>query len=164
MFDRLGSSVAIAGDTVVVGAPGDTGHTVSAGSAYVFHVVSDQEGPITSNVVATPNPASVTQPLVVSATIDDRTTGGSTIVSARYEIRDSTGTVVISGEGDASACALPLTGSICPTTSGFDQVQVAVAVGLSAGRLAPGVYDQCVRGTRCQVQPRRVRLQLSRRV
>ncbi|MBX3348791.1 MAG: FG-GAP repeat protein [Nitrospira sp.] len=72
---------------------------------------------------------------------------GDTVVAASYEIRNSAGTVLIGGAGDPSACVLPLTRSICPTTTGFDQVQETVAVSLAAGTLAPGVYDACVRGT-----------------
>ncbi|MDR4469907.1 MAG: FG-GAP repeat protein [Nitrospira sp.] len=140
---QFGRSVAMTGGTIVVGAYGEDSFR---GSAYVFSVASDSEGPLTSNVAGTPNPASVAQTIGVSATIDDTTTGGSTIAAARYEVRDSTGMALQSGAGDASACAVPLTGSICPTTTGFDAVTETVATSIAAGTLAPGVYDLCVQG------------------
>ncbi len=142
--DWFGWSVAMAGGTVMVGALADD---IFTGSVYIFSVASDADGPLTSNVLSTPNPVSITQATILSATIDDSTTGGSTIAAASCEIRNSAGTVLIGGAGDPSACALPLTGSICPTTTGFDQIQETVAVSLAAGTLAPGVYDACVRGT-----------------
>ena len=140
---QLGRAVAMAGGTIVVGAYGEDSFR---GSAYVFTVASDSEGPLTSNVVVTPNPASVAQAIGVSATIDETTTGGSTIAAAKYEVRNSAGTAVQSGAGDASACAIPLTGSICPTTTGFDEVTETVATSIPAGTFTPGVYDLCVQG------------------
>ena len=142
-FHNFGRSVAIAGGSIVVGEP--SGNS-SRGSVYLFNLVSDSDGPVTSNVLATPNPISITQNIILSATIDDSTTGGSTIAAATYEIRNSAGSVVQSGAGDTLACAAFLTGTICPTTTGFDEVQETVATSVAAGTLAAGVYDLCVRG------------------
>ena len=106
-------------------------------------VRSDSEGPITSSVVASPNPASVSQSITLTAHIDDATTGGSTIASADFEIRDGAA-VMLSGTG-AGTCSnsqLP-----CPDDTVFDQVDEDVAVTIDPGDLTPGVYSACVRGT-----------------
>jgi len=52
--------------------------------------VQDNQGPITSNVEATPNPAPVNQNITLTATIDDMATGGSNIASAEYSLDGGT--------------------------------------------------------------------------
>ena len=50
----------------------------------------DDEGPITSLVMADPNPAPVNTYITLTAHVDDSETGGSTIASAEYSIDGST--------------------------------------------------------------------------
>jgi hypothetical protein len=47
---------------------------------------SDTIGPITSNVVAAPNPVAVDAAITLTANVNDSTTGGSNIASAEYKI------------------------------------------------------------------------------
>lgn len=47
---------------------------------------ADTEGPLTSNVVADLNPVAVNTPILLTATVDDTTTGESDIAAAEYSI------------------------------------------------------------------------------
>ena len=105
---------------------------------------TDAAGPVTSHVVAAPNPASVSQSIILAAHIDDTDTGGSAIASADFEIRDGA-TVVLSGTGNNSVCTqshLP-----CALDTQFNGVAEDVQATIQPGLLVPGVYDACVRGT-----------------
>ena len=147
VLDNFGVSVALDGDTAVVGAYLDDVRVITdAGSAYVFDLVfdSDSDGPITSNVLAGPNPAAVSESITLSAHIDDATTGGATIASADFEIRDGDANVVLSGTGSGTCSDSQLP---CPDDTAFDQVDEDVAVTIDPGDLTPGVYNACVRGT-----------------
>ena len=62
-----------ASDTIPVTIP-----TMAIGN----YVPMDNEGPITSNVEASPNPASLTESVTLTATVDDSSTGSSNIKSA----------------------------------------------------------------------------------
>lgn len=53
---------------------------------FALVTLADLLGPITSNVVANPNPAPADTPVTVTATVDDTTTGGSDIASAEYTL------------------------------------------------------------------------------
>jgi hypothetical protein len=90
----------------------------------------DTKGPITTDVVADPNPAPVDPPtdIHLTANIDDSTTGGSNIDSAEYKIDGGTWT-------DMSAV---------DTT--FDEASEDVEATISAFT-EPGVHEICVRGT-----------------
>ena len=90
--------------------------------------VLDDEGPITSNVAADPNPVAVDGPVEVTATVDDTETGGSNIASAEYSLDN-----------------VPWTG-MSAQDEGFDGVIEGVAATFSAPAEA-GIYDLCVRGT-----------------
>jgi parallel beta-helix repeat protein len=118
--------------------PSGTGDAVSDGidfdpwlSAPIENVCPppDDVGPITSDVVADPNPAPVGTDILLTANVDDTTTGNSNIASAEYTLYDSDGDVVSSGsmEDDFSS----------PTEDVNATFSVADA----------GVYDLCVRGT-----------------
>jgi len=90
---------------------------------------SDEEGPITTNVVATPNLVRVGDPTTVTAHVDDSTTGGSNIGSAEYTLDDA-------------ATWAPMTAS----DGALDDVGEDVTAGFAAPGV-PGVYDLCVRGS-----------------
>ena len=92
----------------------------------------DLETPLTSNVLATPNPAALGSAVVVTANVDDSTTGGSNIASASYEIFDSTNVSVKSGSMSAGGS--------------FDSPTEDVTANITAPSM-PGVYTLCVRGT-----------------
>jgi hypothetical protein len=89
---------------------------------------SDNEGPITSNVVADPNPASVDATILLTANVDDSTTGGSSIASAEYSLDGSPWLPMAAQDGI------------------FDEVTENVTVTFNAPATA-GIYDLCIRGT-----------------
>ena len=91
-------------------------------------VVVDNEGPITSNVVAMPNPVAVNTEFALTAIVDDSTTGNSNIYSAEYNIVGGSG-------GDMSA-----------QDGAFDGMSECVEA-MIPGFLDAGVYEVCVRGT-----------------
>ena len=119
--------VGVSGTTVVAGAVGhDSVPYTNAGAAYVFSI--DDEGPITSNVLATPNPVAAYTSLAITARVDDTTTGGSNIASASYSLDGGTGNPMAATDGD------------------FDEVVEDVTATM-AGGLPVGVYNICVSGT-----------------
>jgi len=87
----------------------------------------DNEGPVTSGVMATPNPAEVGTAVELTAHVDDGGTGGSTIRSAEYSI-------------DGGAW-MPMNA----TDLAFDEPAEDVMASITAPAVA-GVYDVCVRG------------------
>ncbi len=90
----------------------------------------DDEGPITSVVEATPNPVAIGTDVLLSALVDDTTTGGSSIASAEYRIDAGT--------------FLPLSA----TDGGFDAVTEGVSGTIPWASIAQvGIYSVCVRGT-----------------
>ena len=89
--------------------------------------VSDQAGPITSNVSATPNPLPIGSAVTITATVDDSMTGGSNIASATYTINSGSDNAMTAQDGM------------------FDETTEAVAAS-STVFTAPGVYTICVRG------------------
>jgi hypothetical protein len=90
----------------------------------------DTEGPITSNVVADPNPVPVDPPtdIHLTANVDDSTTGGSNIDSAEY---------TIDGGPWTAMSAMDMA---------FDAVNEDVEATIDAFT-EPGVHEICVRGT-----------------
>ncbi|MDX1382546.1 MAG: SBBP repeat-containing protein [Thermoanaerobaculia bacterium] len=112
--------------------------------SFVARISFDGEGPVTTDVIPSPSPASVNDVVLVTATIDDTDTGGSDIASADFEVRD--GAVVrLAATGDNASCfdpALP-----CPGDIVFDDVVEYVEVTVDAADLGAGVYDACVSGT-----------------
>ena len=122
-------AVGVSGSTVVAGASGHDGAAAStdSGAAYVFSVITDDEGPITSNVLAKPNPVPAYTLLEITATVDDTTTGGSNIAGSSYTLDG--------GAGSAMAA----------TDDTFDSPTEDVTATIAAG-LPVGVYNVCVSG------------------
>ena len=89
----------------------------------------DDQGPITSDVMADTNPASVNALITLTAKVDDTNTGGSNIASAEYRLGDNTGWVLMDAQDGA-----------------FDTPTEDVEATLNAPS-TPGIYDLCVRGT-----------------
>jgi hypothetical protein len=90
--------------------------------------VGDTEGPVTSAVLASPNPAAVGSAVDLTAFIDDAATGGSTIGSAEYSIDG--GPWVPMNAADMA----------------FDEVAEDVTASFTAPTV-PGIYELCARGT-----------------
>ncbi|MBI3300714.1 MAG: hypothetical protein HYZ72_01340 [Deltaproteobacteria bacterium] len=88
---------------------------------------ADSQGPIASNVVASPNPVAINTSWLLTATLDDTTTGGSTIFSAEYQID--------------SDPFLPMTSQ----DNAFNEVSEDVTASPLYFTSA-GVYNVCVRG------------------
>jgi len=108
---------------------------VSTVAADIFVIAVDDGGPITTNVEVYPNPINFNDSAELTATVDDSDTGGSTIASAGYEIRDTAGNLVNSGEMSSA-------------DGQFDEVAEDVRTVIEGGTFQePGVYQACVRGT-----------------
>lgn len=60
--------------------------TISWDDIVVEGTLGDHAGPVTSNVVAAPNPVGLGVPIALTAVVDDSTTGGSNIKSAEYSV------------------------------------------------------------------------------
>ncbi|PKH06160.1 hypothetical protein CXF93_09520 [Moritella sp. Urea-trap-13] len=93
----------------------------------VINGVCDDEPPITSNVVATPNPVEINTVITLTANVDDTATGGSDITSADYTI-DGGASVGMAADGT------------------FDEVIEDVTAPIPAFSEA-GVHNLCVLGT-----------------
>ncbi len=109
-------------------------------------------GPLVSGLTVNPNPASVEEVVLLSAEIDETNTGGATIDSAEFEIRNADGAIALGGTGNNEDCPTPY--SLCPQENNspepkpaFDEVSEAVQATIPAGALPAGVYEVCVRGT-----------------
>lgn len=119
------------------------------GSGGVFEL--DGLAPLATNVSAVPSPASTAQGIVISATLDDSTTGAASLDSAEYEVRDMDGNWVAGEAGGNAEC--PSSEYLCPVggdAPDFDAVTEGVEVSIPAAAVAalgPGVYEACVRGT-----------------
>jgi hypothetical protein len=88
---------------------------------------SDTQCPLTTNPIANPNPAAMGTAVVITATVSDATTGGSTIASAQCSI-----------DGGPWLPMNALDGA-------FDGVSEAVTV--THTFTAAGVYNICIRGS-----------------
>jgi len=101
---------------------------VASGSHVQAFGSPDGEGPVTTAVLATPNPVSVGGTVTLSADIDDTDMGGSNIASAEYSLNSG-----------------PWIGM--PAEDGaFDEIGEDVTAAFTAPGV-PGIYDLCVRGT-----------------
>ena len=118
-----------AGDTIdfVVGNNGEWEGDSTGFAAAITSL--DHNGPITSNVTASPNPLRVNAAAIVTAQLDDSTTGESNVVSAEYYL---TG-----GSASGTPVAMSVSGPVVTATAS------APFVGISAS----GVYNLCVQGT-----------------
>ena len=97
-------------------------------ATFEFVVVTDSVGPVTSNVVATPNPVAINTAATLTANVDDTTTGGSSITSAEYTI-----------DGGS-----PI--SMSASDGGFGEVVEDVTAPVTSFSTT-GVRSLCVRGT-----------------
>lgn len=127
-IDFFGIDVAVSGSTVIVGAAFHDHLGSNSGSAYVFDLVTDDEGPVTSSTTATPNPVSVNTGVTLTANVDDTSTGGSNIAAADY---------TIDGGAPVSMAAQDAT---------FDEVSEDVTAAVPAFAQA-NVHQLCVAGT-----------------
>lgn len=91
--------------------------------------VNETQGPVTSDVLLSPNPASLGAQIVLTATVEDTTSGGSTIASAEYS-------------RDGGTDWFPLNA----VDGTFDTVSEQVTASFTAST-QPGTYSICVRGT-----------------
>jgi hypothetical protein len=89
----------------------------------------DDQGPITTNVIASQNPAAVNNSVAVTANVHDASTGGSNIASAEYSL-------------DGGSTWSPMTA----TDGAFDDVSEDITANFTAPS-TPDIYDLCVRGT-----------------
>ncbi len=89
---------------------------------------TDSEGPVTSNVIAAPNPVAVNTTMTITATADDTTTGGSTIATAEYSLNGGSPVPMNAQDG------------------AFDAVSEDVEATIPAFTEA-GVHEVCVVGT-----------------
>ncbi|HSF80218.1 MAG TPA: hypothetical protein VLA49_03230 [Anaerolineales bacterium] len=88
----------------------------------------DHQGPVSSNLIANPDPVGLNAPLTLSASIDDTTTGLSTVASAEYSL-------------DQSGNWEPLSA----LDGAFDESLEAVFVNLTSSDQS-GIHEFCVRG------------------
>ncbi|MDX1763089.1 MAG: MopE-related protein, partial [bacterium] len=100
--------------------------TVTSLSEFVLALIDD-EGPVTSDVAAAPNPVAVNTPVELSAMVDDTQTGGVAIEYAEYRIGEG-GYIMMSAQ-DGS----------------YDSVMEAVTASLPLFTES-NVYTICVRG------------------
>jgi hypothetical protein len=103
-------------------------HSVEFSNVTVNGHLGDNEGPITSNIVASPNPVAVNTQVILTATVDDSTTGDSNIGGAEYSL----------DEGSNWSSMNPVDGS-------FDSSIENVIVSFDSFSTA-GVYQVLVRG------------------
>lgn len=107
---------------------GDLTAVVDMGAYEYGAPLPDTEGPITSDVVADPNSAPVGTPIDLTANVDDSTTGGSNIASAKYNVDDGSWS------------------GMSAQDSAFDEVSEDVTANIGSFE-GPGVHEICVRGT-----------------
>ncbi|MDX1405511.1 MAG: FG-GAP repeat protein [Woeseiaceae bacterium] len=127
-FDTFGIDVAVSSSTVVVGAVAHDHQGSNSGSAYVFDLVTDDEGPAISNTTATPNPVAVTNGVTLTAIVDDTATGGSNIASATYTVDGGSPIAMTAQDGT------------------FDEPSEGVTAAVAAFA-TPDVHQLCVTGT-----------------
>ena len=137
----LGIAVDIAGNTFIAGMTGSTNFPVTSGAfqtvfaggefdAFVAKIATpvDDRGPITFEVMASPNPVAVNTLVTLTAKADDTSTGGSNITSAEYRIDGGPYMPMTAQDGDFDEPVETVTAATGPFTSA-------------------GVYSLCVRGT-----------------
>jgi hypothetical protein len=93
-----------------------------------INLTVDDQGPLTSSVTATPNPIASSAEVILTAIIDDSTTGGSNIASTQYNL---------AGGGWLT---------MGPQDGAFDEPVETATVLLNAPA-SSGQYSLCVRGT-----------------
>lgn len=65
----------------------------------VIETIPDTTPPLISDLLATPNPASINTPVLVTVTVDDSLTGGSTITNVEYSVDGITWNPLIATDG-----------------------------------------------------------------
>lgn len=85
---------------------------------------TDTLGPLTSAVAVAPNPATVNTLVTVTATVDDTTTGGSTIQSAEFNVNGGTWTAMTASDGGFDGVMEGVTGSFTVEQAGDNNVCV----------------------------------------
>ncbi len=116
-----GVSAGLSNGRAIIAAILDDGNK---GSAYIFGL--DDEGPITTDVVATPVPINTSG--TVTANVDDSTTGGGSIASAGYSVDGGAFIPMVASDG------------------AFDEVAEDVEASILSFA-ETGVHEICVRGT-----------------
>jgi hypothetical protein len=106
---------------------------IVVGARTILQSVSDTTGPVTSNVLATPNPTRSASSVTVKATISDAFTGGSKIKAAYCVVNKSNGQNVF-------------TGSMTAVDGIFNQITEAVTTNIDVSGWALGTYTVYVRG------------------
>jgi len=115
----------------------DTFTLTSAGEADIFVSKlgpADSDGPIVSDVLADPDPVSISSGTTLTAIVDDSDTGNSDIASSDYEIRRTEGSVVASGSMAAQDSEL---------NSPTETVETLIVAGTFT---EAAVYEACVKG------------------
>ncbi len=97
---------------------------------------SDEVGPVSTNIAATPNPSDGTSAVTVTATVSDATTGGSAVSGAEFVVDDATSVGV--GFGQA------MTGTFGVTTATVTGTIPAVATATQCASLTPPVDLHCL--------------------
>jgi len=132
LFAGVDYLLTVNGTYIVDLAPSDPRNQilVEYGGKGIFAVYEepDDQGPITSNVVANPNPVAVGGWMTLPASVDDTTTGDSAIALAEYRLDTGAWTLMSAQDGT------------------FDEANEDIAVSIAAPTDA-GVYNLCVRGT-----------------
>jgi hypothetical protein len=121
------SGFTVTGVVTIVGLnSGGDSNFIELSAGYV--APSDTSGPVTSNVTITPSTVILNGSAVLSANVDDSTTGGSTIQSAEYALNGSTTYNGMTAQDLA-----------------FDEVSEDVEATFTATQLGPN--SACVHGT-----------------
>lgn len=94
-----------------------------AGSA-LAQAPADALGPLTSAVTLVPNPAPASTPVVITALVDDSTTGGAVIKSAEYSLDKTTWTPMTAADGALDTATESVTATFKPAVSGVLEVCV----------------------------------------
>jgi hypothetical protein len=100
----------------------------------------DTEGPVTSNVMAYPNPVAVNTPITLTAASDDSNSGGSVISSAEYRIDGGQYLPMQASDGSFDSTTEQV-GATVPAFAGAGVHTVCVRVWDSLGN--PGL-EECV--------------------
>jgi hypothetical protein len=100
----------------------------------------DNEGPMTTNLIATPNLVPTGEPFIMTATVDDTSTGGSAILSAECSLDGgSNWDSMIAADGSFDG---PIEDVTLPSTAGPPAVQEVCAEGTDmAGNTGP---EECI--------------------
>jgi len=93
-------------------------------NAFMVYPPPDETGPVTSAVVASPDPAFSGGPVTVTANVDDTATGAHNIVSAEFNVNGGAFTAMSASDGTFDSVSEGVTGSFTADTSGLNTVCV----------------------------------------